>query len=199
MQNTLFDSGFPEYIRKEYEHVISLLCKEVHSTYKEEDAYNSENEIYILSDGTKIRFPYRIYCTDDDEVYLQLSDHEKLIYDCIFSRNSDGHIREKHIRNILMTDFAKWCFPYILRLSADYVLEIVIAIYDCLKKKDNISLQEFCRNNRKIVQTNYRRMYSYWCEYYRRKYPDFDTYIGTRLFSEIISVNYNLESSEHEE
>lgn len=191
-QEIIFDSGFPEYIRNEYEHVTSLICKTNRVSVKVADAYNSEKEIYILSDVTMIRFPYRIYCPDDDRVYFQLTDNEKLIYDCIFTRNSDGYVREKHVRNILMTDIPEWCFPYILRSSADYVYEIVNAIYVYLKQRDYSLLQAFCRNNPEIVQIDYRRMYSYWYEYYRRDFPEFGSYIGRKLFSECMSPNSSL-------
>ncbi len=154
--------------------------------------YNSENEIYILSDGTKIRFPYRIYCADNDYEYSQLTDHERLICDCILTRNSDGRIREKHIRNILMSDIPEWCFPYIVRASADYVFEIIEVIYDFLKQRKNSQLQAFCRNNSEIVRTDYRRMYSYWYEYYRRDFPEFSDYIGMKLFAECFLINTSI-------
>lgn len=113
--------------------------------------YNSEKEIYNLSDGTQIKFPYRVYCPDADQAYFQFSDNEKLIYDCIFTRSNDGHILEKHIRNILMTDIPEWCFPYIVRSSADYVLEIINAIYEQLMPRDNNLLHIFCRRNLEII------------------------------------------------
>ena len=186
-RQTLFDDGFPETIRNDYEHVISLLYGKENAYVRMSDAYNSENEIYILSDSTRIRFPYRIYCADDDHAYSQLNDQEKLIFDCIFTRNSDGHIREKHIRNILKTELPEWCFPYIVRSSADYVAEIVSTIYDCLKQRENRQLQTFCRNNTELVQTNYRRMYSYWYEYCRNDFPIFRSYVGRKLFSECLN------------
>lgn len=91
-----------------------------------------------------------------------------------------------------MTDLQEWCFPYIVRSSADYVLEIITAIYECLKLRDNNKLQVFCRSNQEIVQTNFRRMHSYWSEYYRRNYPEFITYTGMKLFSECLLPNFGL-------
>lgn len=89
MQKTLFDSGFPQTVRNEYEHVISLISKADNDSVKVTHAYNSEKEIYVLYDGTQIKFPYRIYCPDDDHEYYRLTDNEKLIFDCIFTRSSD--------------------------------------------------------------------------------------------------------------
>ena len=188
-RETLFDKGLPENSKTEYELVISLVCKADNSPVKMRHGYNSGNEINILSDGTKIRFPYRIYCADNDYEYSQLTDHEKLIYDCIFTRSNDGHIREKHLRNILVSDIPEWCFPNIVRASADYVFEIIEAICDCLKQRENRQLHALCRNNSEIVRTDYRRMYSYWYEYYRRDFPEFNKYIGVKLFAECFSIN----------
>ena len=82
----------------------------------------------------------------------------------------------------MATEIPEWCFPYIVRSSADYVLEIVNTIYEHLKQRDNSFLQGFCRDNPKIIQTDYRRMYSYWNEYYRRAFPEFSKYAGRKLF-----------------
>lgn len=95
-----------------------------------------------------------------------------------------------------MADISEWCFPYIVRASADYVFEIIKVIYDCLKHLENSQLQAFCRNNSEIVRTNYRRMYSYWYEYCRRDFPEFSDYIGMKMFAECFSINYRLRDLE---
>ena len=182
-----FDEGFPDGLRDEYTHVISTITEGVDNlNYKIVDGYNSENEIYVLSDGTRIRFPYRIYLQEDDVAYSHLNYNERLIYNCIFTRSDNGHIREEKLRFLLAKDIPEWCFPYIVRLSSDYVLEIVSEVYKGLKQRDNRSLQEFCKNNPEIMQTAYRRMISYWNEYYRRDFPKLNTYIGWKLFSECL-------------
>ena len=187
----LFEKGFPNSVRIEYEHALSVFSKNTYNDYPYEavDGYNSGNEWYMLSDGTQIKFPYRLYLTDDIHNYLQLSDIEKQIYDCMFTRSCDGFIREKHIRNILVTEMQEWSFPYILRSSADYVIEIVSAIYDMLSHRDNSMIQEFCRNNPELVRVCYRRMCSYWNESYRIDHPQFELYVGRRLFAECLSPN----------
>ena len=154
---------------------------------------NSENEVYVLSDGTRISFPDRVYCLDDDDVYLGLSDIGKLIYDCIYTRHCDGRVREKHIRNILAVDYPEWCFPYIMKLSSEYVVEITSVIYDALKERENIDLWLFSKNNPKMLQRAYRRMVSYWNEFYRKDCPKFENYVGRKLFWECLAVRTNFE------
>lgn len=193
----MFSNGFPEKdIQNKYKKVVSLICKETYNNISRgyADGYNSENEFYVLSNGERISFPYRVYFRDDDLIYSQLTDdEEKLVYNCIFSRSCDGHIREKHLVRILNSDFPEWCMPYILRLSSEYVVEIVEQIYLLMKEKDNTAFQKFCNKNSSLLKRAHTRMTSYWSVFYREKYSSFDKYIGTRLFKECFSPNTNFE------
>ena len=67
-----------------------------------------------------------MYLEDDDALYTDITDiDEKLIFDCIFTRNCNGFLREKHLKNIIACDaIPEWCMPYILRLSSEYVVDI---------------------------------------------------------------------------
>ena len=190
----MFENGFPNSLRGEVERVLAVMSEDTYNgvSFRVSEG-NSENEVYVLSDGTKISFPDRIYCLDDDDVYAGLSDTEKLIYDCIYTRNCDGRVREKHIRNILAVDYPEWCFPYILKLSSEYVVEITSVIYDALKERDNNDLWVFSQNNPKMLQLAYRRMVSYWNEFYRKDCPKFENYVGRRLFRECLAVRTNFE------
>ncbi len=191
----MFVDGFPYHIKKEYQNVIAVICVKTINNVAVgvQDGYNSENEYYLLSDGTKIKFPYRIYFVDDDSVYEKLTNIEKMIYDCIFTRSCDGHIREKHLINLLNTKIPEWCMPYILKISSEYVVEIIELIYDSLKNKDNTSMQVFCLNNPKLLKRAYQRMVSYWNEYYRSRYRKFNAYVGRKLFRECFAPKINFE------
>ena len=193
----IFSNGFPEKdIQSKYRKVVSLICKETYNNVSVgyADGYNSQNEFYVLSNGERISFPYRVYFRDDDLIYSQLTDEEeKLIYNCIFSRSCDGKIREKHLVHILNSDFPEWCMPYILRLSSEYVVEIVEQIYLLIKERDNTAFQTFCVKNPSLLKRAYTRMTSYWNEFYREKHRSFDKYIGTRLFKECSCPNTNFE------
>ena len=190
----MFEKGFPGEFRGEVEKVISVMSKVTYNGVTpgvlEEDP---KDEVYVLSDGTQISFPYRIYYLAEDAVYAGLSDTEKLIYDCIYTRSCDGRVREKHIKHILAVDFPEWCFPYILKLSSEYVVEILSVIYDALKERDNSDLWTFSRENPEMLQLAYRRMVSYWNEFYRRECQMFKDYVGRRLFKECLATKTNLE------
>ncbi|MCR4651564.1 MAG: hypothetical protein K5662_07380 [Lachnospiraceae bacterium] len=191
----MFSEGFPIELNEEYYHVISVVSKKTVNNVScgVSDGYNSENEIYYLSDGSKVRFPYRLYFEDDEYAYDGLNDIEKSIYDCIFTRHCDGHIREKHLRRLLSTEMQEWFIPYLLRLSSEYVVEIVELIYETLKDSDNQMIQDFCHNNPLLLKRAYTRMVSYWECFYKSEYPIFKSYVGCKLFKECISPHTNFE------
>ena len=157
------------------------------------DSYNSQNEFYTLSDGCQIKFPYRVFFIDDNELYEELDEEEKIIYDCIFTRHCDGYIREKHIRNILSKDFDDNCMPYILRVASEHVIEIVDLVYKKLANRNNELFHKFCINNIQLVKKNYQRMVSYWNYFYRDKCFRFKNYIGRKLFKKCFCPNINFE------
>ena len=191
----VFVDGFPHSLRKECENVISVICTQTvdNVSFGVGEGDDSENEVYLLSDGTKIRFPYRIYFKDDEKVYCNLPHNEKMIYNCIFTRNCDGIIREKHLRALLDTDLREWCMPYLLRLSSEYVVEIVELLYCFFKNKDNSLIQSFCAANPKQLKRMYQRMTSYWNVHYRKQYPRFNGYVGRKLFCECYAPRVNFE------
>ncbi len=182
----MFAEGFPEEFNQAYLNTISVISKRTVNNvpYGVLDEYNSDKEVYYLTDGSKIRFPYRIYYEDDDSVYQDLYDLDKRIYDCIYSRHCDGRIREKHLENLLAAGVEEWFMPYILRLSSEYVVEILEIIYEAIKGRDNSMIQDFCCNNPILLKLAYTRMRSYWDCYYKEQYSEFEYYVGNKLFKE---------------
>ena len=198
MDLTVFEKGFPDYLSDKVSRAITVIRKNekrLASGLECVDAYNSSSEEYRLSDGSKVTFPYRMYFEDDDDLYSGISDREeKLIFDCIFTRNCNGFVREKHLKNILDCDtIPEWCMPYILRLSSEYVVEIIDTIYHGLKEKDNAAFISFCRNNLPICKRSYTRMVSYWNCFYRRDWLLFRDYVGRKLYHEILLPKTNIE------
>ena len=146
--------------------------------------YDSEDDWYRIS-SEEIRFPYRINYKPNDKVYSSLKNpRAKTIYKCIFTRHEDGHIREKYLRSILtLSNPPDWCLPFILRLSGEYVVEILEVIYKQFKKKTPKGLKKFCGENRALVKKNYDRMLTHRDRYYRDLGP-LEDYVGKKLFDE---------------
>ena len=191
----MFSEGFPIELHEEYLRVLSVISKKTVNNvscgilY----GYNSDKEIYYLSDGSEVRFPYRMYFEDDEYAYSSLNNIEKAIYDCIYTRHCDGHIREMHLKRLLATGMQEWFMPYLLRLSSEYVVEIVELLYETIKDRDNQAIQDFCHNNPLLLKCAYIRMTSYWECYYKWQYPKFKSYVGRKLFKECFSPHTNFE------
>ena len=194
----VFAEGFPKELNRAYLHAVSVISTRTVNNVPcgVLDEYNSDQEIYYLTDGSKIRFPYRICFEDDDSAYHDLDGLEKSIYDCIFTRHCDGRIREKHLKNLLAAGIHEWFMPYILRLSSEYVVEIIEIIYEAIKGIDNRMIQDFCRSNPVLLKRAYTRMGSYWECYYKYQYPMFADYVGKKLFEECFFPAKNFEQSE---
>ena len=195
---TVFEKGFPVSLNDKVSRVIKAIrkkCKLNNTRIECVHDYCSWSEKYYLSNNSAVMFPYRMYYNENEKLYTKLKDEdEKLIFDCIFTRNSNGFIREKHILNILSNNnLPEWCFPYILRLSSEYVVQIVEAIYEEMKNKNNSSFTEFCIRNRIMSKRSYTRMVSYWNEYYRADAWKFKDYIGKKLYSELFLPNRDFE------
>ena len=152
-------------------------------------AYGADEEWYCTCQED-LRIPYRINYPDSNAVYKSLPDAtSKLIYDCIFTRHLDGHIREKHLRNIFKSkELPKWCMPFIMRLAGEYVVEILQVIYDQLKKRSATDLsmvREYGRVNRLVAKKNYSRMTNFWGRYYQKQ-GSLRNYVGKKLFDEFL-------------
>lgn len=185
VQNIIF-SAFPTFLHDDVDIVISTIEKTLFLD-KEALTYNSfqaENKShFIVSDNEKVQVPYRLLIDEVPEI-KSLSLVQKMILHCIYSRSTNGYVREKHIQAILQEDLPNWAMPFILKISDEYVVEILELTYNSLKEKDNSKIQEFCQINKSYLKYAYARMISYWNCYYRKEHKNLNKYIGKKLFDE---------------
>jgi len=182
--NEIFDNGFPPDLKETARNVMAKLPLENYKNL----AYFDEFLISILN-GNEVIFPYRIYFSD---IELDgLSCDERMVLHCIYSRHHDGYIREKHVRAILAEDFPAWVIPYLVKVSDEYIVEILEVIYDKLKGRDTDDFKAYCTENRNAFCKSYNRMVSYWNEFYRNQHPDFKNYVGRKLFIECFGAKRN--------
>ncbi len=194
MQNgdmDMFD-GFPAELSYDVSVVLSLISKKTYNNVQTgETEYGCT---YTLLNGKKITFPYRVYYLDEYDILFSLMTAEqKMIYHCIFSRSCNGFVREKHIKAILEEDYSDWLFPYILKVSDEYVVEILESIYKKLSSQNTEKIKKFCQLNLESFLYSHNRMISYWNEFYRSKCTDYKNYIGKRLFSECFGYTRSME------
>lgn len=173
----MLQEGFPEKLRDDVNQVAGLIPQ-----YAIEE---SQQTVEYVQGEQVIKFAYRNYYMDISNFYIEtLTEQQKMILHCIYSRNSDGYVRQNHLKSLLLMNYEEWAIPYIVKICDEYVVEIIEMTYEILKQQDTELIRIFCIENRAALCKSYSRMTSYWNEYYRKQYSDFQQYIGTKLFKE---------------
>lgn len=116
-----------------------------------------------------------------------------VVYHCIFSRSCDGYVREKHIKALLSCDLPAWAIPYIIKVSDEYVIEILESIYQSLKNINTDDFKAICHKNLQSFLYGHDRMISYWNEFYRIQCYRYHNYVGYKLYKECYGYTLSLE------
>ncbi|MBR5447175.1 MAG: hypothetical protein IKV40_01995, partial [Clostridia bacterium] len=94
----LISAAFPKYLRKDVNIILEILSAKAVLHYCIVTDYGND---YTLDEDT-VHIPYRIYWSDaTDTEYEKLSQMQKQILSCIYTRSCEGHTREKHVRKLL--------------------------------------------------------------------------------------------------
>lgn len=184
--------AFPTELREDVHAVFNLLNNNtIYNGRKLNGILGHYNE-FVLNNEL-VQLPERIYYNElNDDIIATLTETQKTVLYCIFTRSYNGYLREKYVRLLLKTDYPQWAIPFIVKLCDDYVLEILTAIYELLKNKDTAVIKRFCLANKKAVRINYDRMLNYWYEYDKWTFPDFYEYVGRKLFRECLGYSRKL-------
>jgi len=91
--------------------------------------------------------------------------HEELL-NCLFSRHHDGYVRERCLKNVIGSSNT-WVVPYVIKLTGEYVIEILNVIYQHLPFLNHEIYRDFLRNNPQFYTLTKCRVMSYWDCYYR--------------------------------
>lgn len=177
--------SFPENLKSDVTKVFSIIPLE--SKYKfdliSSDFYNVKVSEEIL------KVPVRIYFDEPKpQNENQLTEIQKDILNCFFTRHHNGFIREKRL-NELSEKPEKWKTPFLVQLLGEYVYEL-FPIID--KKVNNNTLdfyKEFKNENPKYWQQTESRIASYWNKYYRYKFPKLKDYLGIEIINRIKKTN----------
>ncbi|MER7541101.1 hypothetical protein ABTX77_41130 [Streptomyces sp. NPDC097704] len=140
--------------------------------------------------GEVVAIPSRIY-NEEPEVGLgrSLTGAQRLILHCLYSRHSDGRVRQRRLEQIVSSS-EPWVVPFVVQLAGEYVLEILEAIGRGLPglavpgSAQRRVYGEFIARNAVFFARTERRVVSYWSCYYRWKYAAFGTYPGGALVEE---------------
>ncbi len=185
-------NGFPLELKNDVKIVQDAVLDKTYNNTKH--AISSERCSFKLLSAEEISFPKRIYYIDNFQYPpYHFSFTQKMIYHAIFTRSCDGFIRAKHIQAILKEDFPNWITPYIIKLSDEYVVEIINQIYVMLADEKKAEIQKFCLLNIQSFLKSHDRIRSYWHTYYRGSFPIFENYTGEKLYCEHFGYNKSLE------
>ncbi|MFD7223960.1 hypothetical protein ACFV9P_23540 [Streptomyces sp. NPDC059892] len=134
-----------------------------------------------------VAIPYRIYQDElPVDVVRTLTGVQQAILHCLYSRHSDGLVRQRHLEQIARSD-EPWAVPFVVQLVGEYVLEILDSIQHGLsdlpskRSAQLLAYGDFIARNPKFLARTERRVVSYWSRYYRWKFPVFSTYPGCHL------------------
>ncbi len=181
-----FSQGFPSELKDDVYAVLEMMP----DTIKCSDECHS----FQLINGQTITFPYRIYTGEIDAIpTFELSHTQKMIYHCILSRSNDGFVRQAHVQTILEKEYPDWVFPYLLKISDEYVVEVLQMIYDKWDTSKTETMKIFCKNNLQSFLYSHARMVSYWNEFYRSKWFCYKDYVGRKLFTECFGYTKSME------
>lgn len=170
---------FPPNLTKDVRKVIGMLAM------KDDDV---SSRCYMVSlEGVIVAIPYRIYISNH-KPHSDMTNVQRNIMDCIFTRHYDGFVRQHHLQN-LMSCTEYWVVPFCFRLLGEYVNEI---LYDVRKHIDsNIdNYLRFIKENKNFFDKTKNQMISYWNCYYRTKFPERESYIGFDIFN-YLEMAYN--------
>ena len=108
-------NSFPPNLTKDVRRVIDML------PIKDGDISNRYYEVNL--EGAMVAIPERIYI-NDQKPHTDMTNVEKNIMDCIFTRHYDGFVRQRHLQNLIScTEY--WVVPFCFRLLGEYVYEIL--------------------------------------------------------------------------
>ncbi|MCX5562841.1 hypothetical protein [Streptomyces sp. NBC_00038] len=137
--------------------------------------------------GETVVIPSRIYNAEPGaDLERALAGTQQVILHCLYSRHSDGRVRQRHLEQIVASG-EPWVVPFVVQLAGEYVLEILEAIGRGLPgltvpgSAQRRLYGEFIARNPAFFARTERRVVSYWSCYYRWKYGAFGTYPGCVL------------------
>ena len=169
----MIQSTFPSYLQKDATKIADFLQQNDPKDFK----IIGREVVYL--NGEALELPQRVYFGEYNTQSLTLVQEQML--NCLYLCHCNGHLREHYLRELLIVkeDFT---LPFIAKLFADYVIEIVKVLHSELPDVTRDKLRDFFCANPLYQMCIESRIASYWDLFYRNTYPNFKKYIGYQLF-----------------
>ena len=181
-------NAFPEAVRSEA--LIAL------SHFPEPRLrFSSQFSVRIAAENVLI--PGRIYDEPSLIYNYTLTDLQRELVDCLFTRHHSGYTRQASLERIIRSPNI-WIPPFVIQLVGEYVIEILHVISNNLSSFNTPAYEQFVRSNPEFISLTEHRVMSYWSAYYRhppwksrRAFYKRDEYVGFRLMSFFKSLAQN--------
>jgi hypothetical protein len=134
--------------------------------------------------GTTVRIPACIHFIRLDADKLQIDDKQLSIVQCLYTRSTDGYMRQAALR-CLLNVAEPYAIPFVVLLSGEYVVEIIEDMVYARSRLDRDAYLDFVRENQPLMHLLKARATSYWNCYYRRRFPDRSKYPGLKFLHEV--------------
>ena len=135
--------------------------------------------------GELVTIPYRLYFDEPDpRRESNLSDTQRTILNCIFLRHHDGYLRERRLRQLTEKQEI-WTVPFTTQLLGEYVFEILEVLDQRVNSETVATYRAFTLENPNYWRRTQSRVISYWNEYYRKRFPELQEYLGTKIVDRI--------------
>jgi hypothetical protein len=158
-------------------------------------AFSSQFSVRVAAENVLI--PDRIYDEPSLIYGYTLTDLQRELIDCLFTRHNNGYVRQSHLERIILSPNI-WIPPFVIQLVGEYVVEILHVIDNNLSSLNLSNYEQFARSNPEFIALTEHRVMSYWNEYYRhppwegrRTVYKRDEYVGFRLISFFKSLAQN--------
>lgn len=182
--------GFPAAIKHEVEEVVNILPLNHRVFLAGSQAHDIDISLQsptqsVTLNGEQLEIPFRIYFNEPPRgKESSLSDLQRTILNCVYSRHHDGFVRQKRLEQLIEST-EPFVIPYTFQLLGEYIIEILVVLDRHVNNKTLNDYARFICDNKRYSQQIESRMISYWNEYYRHKFPDLKSYIGMNIFDKI--------------
>lgn len=169
-------NAFPKYLAEDVLAVLNYL-QSYSTPYHSK---NNTNQVTIKQEA--IHIPARTYFKlPKNQQFSNFPLIQQQMLLCIYTRHHDGFIRQYMLQQLLEHELEYFVIPYIFQLAGEYVAEILQCIEPVINTDRQNQFAEFILENPRYFRTIESRIISYWNEYYRKQYPDFNDYIGAKI------------------
>lgn len=171
-------NAFPKEYSEEVKFILNKLPLKALKT-------QISNSFKVSINHEEIYIPERIYFREiSKKLYDKFTPVQKTIIDCIYTRHENGFIREKYLYNLLKRGHCYyWITPFFVKLSGEYVIEILNLLKNYTSQLDDIFIRMFIEENKEFYNLVEQRIISYWNCYYRGEFPVKKQYVGFQLIA----------------